>query len=146
MRVYSFLSKLHRLTLMVLCSAACMCSWHVCARPCMQRCTHLIPYCMCAILHSSAAHYFRTSFFCQKGEEGMCVSSRLRFPGLFLSPDHKSHVCVSGFLVPLRDRLAKGNPPSSEVPPSEYLTECTRIPEEFQRGSAEESKDQRYKT
>ena len=48
---------------------------------------------------------------------------------------------ISGFPVPVRERLPKGNLPLSEVPPSEYLTECRRIPEEFRRGSPEELKD-----
>ena len=42
---------------------------------------------------------------------------------------------ISGFPVPVRERLPKGNLPLSEVPPSEHLTECRRIPEEFQRKS-----------
>ena len=36
---------------------------------------------------------------------------------------------ISGFPVPVRERLPKGNLPLSEVSPSDYLTECRRIPE-----------------
>ena len=40
---------------------------------------------------------------------------------------------ISGFPVPVRERLPEGNLPLSEVPPSEYLTECRRI-REFSSG------------
>ncbi len=49
-----------------------------------------------------------------------------------LTPLVFQHFQISGFLVPVRERLPKGNQPLSEVPPSEYLWRSTG---EFQRSS-----------
>ena len=74
---------------------------------------------------------------------GVVPPSGIIFGGQKMAVD--THGCrwweprISRFPVPVR-YITSGNLPLSEVPPSEYLTEYRRIPEEFRtvRGSPEE--------